>query len=87
MTIVLNMTGLFHAVIEQSGCDTTFWAVNRPEQMPWNYPKLVAENVNCTTETTAEMVDCLRSVDAGELRRNQEFTCTVNTKRLRRQSF
>ena len=70
-------TGLFHAVIEESGCDSTFWAVNWPGQEPWNYTQQVAVKVGCPTEPSDVMVDCLRTIDARELEDNSSITCKV----------
>ena len=71
------LVGLFHAVIEESGCDTAFWAVNWPAQQPWNYTKQVAVKVGCPTEPSDVMVECLRTIDARELEDNSSISCTV----------
>ena len=73
-----TVLGLFHAVIEESGCDTAFWAVNWPEQEPWNYTKQVAEKMGCPTEPSDVMVECLKTLDARELEDNSSITCKVN---------
>ena len=49
-----------------SGCDMAGFAVNS-----WaaarNYTRQVAQEVNCTIETSQAMIDCLREADAQDL--------------------
>ena len=49
-----------------SGCDMAGFAVNS-----WaaarNYTRQVAQEVNCTIETSQAMIDCLRESDAQDL--------------------
>lgn len=74
---MLSHSGLFHAVIEESGCDTSFWAVNWPQQQPWNYTKQTATRVNCTTVTDEEMISCMKQVDEWDLHGNSGISCAV----------
>ncbi|GAB6024166.1 hypothetical protein CHUAL_014234 [Chamberlinius hualienensis] len=56
--------GLFHRVIAESGSPTDPWAM---QEHPLQFATEVAETFNCSTNTTTEMVECLRQVDAIDL--------------------
>jgi len=70
--------GLFYQGIEESGSDGNLWTINWPGQEPENYIYQVAENANCTTIDTTEMVDCLKALSARDLRRADSIRCTVS---------
>ncbi|GAB6024165.1 hypothetical protein CHUAL_014233 [Chamberlinius hualienensis] len=57
-------SGLFHRAIGESGTALSPWAV---VENPLYYAKKMAENFNCTTNNTNELVDCLREVDPYEI--------------------
>ena len=61
----------------QSGSDLALWALNEPEQNPEDYTKQKAEELDCPTEDSQEMVDCLRTKSTYELR-TAEWNCTVS---------
>ena len=69
--------GLFHGAILQSGSEMAFWSLHRPEEKPENYFRQVADQFNCTTTDTTEMVECLRLIDAVALN-YARFECTVS---------
>ena len=70
-------SGLFHQTIQQSGTDLTFWALNYPPSDPADYTRQVAEKVDCPTDDTVAMFDCLREVPPWVLRNNSGVICTV----------
>jgi len=70
--------GLFSQAIEESGADNNVWTINGPDQHPENYIFQVAENANCTTSNTADMVACLRELDQQDLRQADRIRCTVS---------
>ena len=53
------------------------WGLYGPEQTPENYLRQVADQFNCTTTDTNEMVECLRLIEAVTLYRAR-FECTVS---------
>ena len=53
------------------------WGLYGPEQTPENYLRQVADQFNCTTTDSTEMVECLRLIDAESLNRAR-FECTVS---------
>ncbi len=61
----------------QSGNDLAIWAYQEPEEHPEEYTQMLAQNVSCTTETTAAMMECLRGKDPMELTLF-EFECRVS---------
>jgi len=67
--------GLFHQFIPQSGSELAIWAVNGPPQMPWSYTKQIATKLDCPTEDSQEMMDCLRTKTFTEIRETG-FDCT-----------
>jgi len=56
-----NSSGLFHAAIAQSGSSLCPWAI---DENPLESSKKIAEFVQCPTESTSEMMKCLRNKDA-----------------------
>ena len=58
---------MFNRAIYQSGSDVTLWAVNYPESEPENYTKQVATQLDCPTEDSSSMIDCLRGKDAADV--------------------
>lgn len=69
-------TGLFHAVIQQSGCESNFWSINWPPQQPWTYTQQAAERFGCPVDDNRAMMDCLKTIPAEDLAGNQSVTCT-----------
>ena len=67
---------LVHQAICESGADTNMWTIHRPESEPERYVYQTAEKTNCTGETDAQIVDCLKELPWRQLRSNQEITCT-----------
>jgi carboxylesterase type B len=68
--------GLFHQAIQESGTEQNVWTLNYPEQKPETYVYQLAEKTNCTRPTDPEMVACLRSVSAVDIRLAQDIECT-----------
>jgi len=68
--------GLFQQAIMESGAENNIWSINNPSQSPENYIFQVAENLDCPTQNTAEMLSCLRSVSARDLRIADDIACT-----------
>ena len=56
--------GLFHRAIAQSGSALCEWAI---ERAPLQYAKEVGFNAGCTTESTIDLVECLRKTPANKL--------------------
>jgi len=52
--------GLFHKVVAMSGTPLQEWAIDRN---PVESTKRVAKHVNCPTESSVELVNCLREMD------------------------
>ncbi|XP_052795127.1 cholinesterase 1-like isoform X2 [Mya arenaria] len=55
---------LVHRAILQSGTALAFWAVERE---PLHKAKRLGSYLNCTSEITSKLAECLRSVDAEQL--------------------
>jgi len=68
--------GLYYQAILESGAENNAWSVNSIDQKPENYIYQVADNLNCTTASTAEMLTCLRAADARDLRVADSIECT-----------
>jgi carboxylesterase type B len=68
--------GLFYQAIMESGAENNIWSVNYPDQSPENYIYQVADNAGCTTASIPEMLTCLRSINARDLRIADSITCT-----------
>ena len=62
----------------QSGSELAFWAVLTPNHEPWNYTKEVATKLNCSTDDTTAMMDCMRQKPWKEVQQNQGFQCAVS---------
>ena len=73
--------GLFHQAILESGCEYTWWALNDPTHEPENYLTEVSEKLDCPTEDSNEMADCLKTKTVDELR-TTTFTCSVSAVKL-----
>ena len=71
------ISGLFHQAMLQSGSEYSMWAFNQPSQQPEDYTRQIAEDVNCPTEDSQEMVECLQSI-LPRMLINAEFSCTVS---------
>ena len=61
----------------ESGTEQNLWTINPPGSNPEYYVYQLAEKTNCTRDTDPEMVDCLRELNATEIRHNQKLECTV----------
>lgn len=69
--------GLFNGAILESGSEVAIWAVNLPVSQPQNYSFAVASQLDCPTDDTTDMINCLRQVNASELY-NTRFNCSVS---------
>jgi carboxylesterase type B len=56
--------GLFHRAISQSGNVLNAWLYSR---YPKQQAKALAEKVSCPTESSQEMVKCLKNVNAKDI--------------------
>lgn len=63
-----RLAGLFHRAIAESGSMLTDWALDRDAR---KHGLRIAELANCPLEPYADLLHCLRSMDAIELRRAQ----------------
>lgn len=68
--------GLFHQVITESGSDQAIWAINPPGSKPEDYTKQVAKKLNCSRESSKDMVECMRALDYKTVFDNSGFSCT-----------
>ena len=68
-------TGLFQAVIPQSGCALSPWAIYRPPHNSSTYSKILAEKVGCINSSSADMVHCLRGISADLLALTSTGVC------------
>jgi len=70
--------GLFHSAILESGAESNVWSINLPGQNPEYYFDQVAERLNCTDDeiTYPEKVECVKAVDARDLRIEDHIECT-----------
>ncbi|XP_078699045.1 neuroligin-4, X-linked-like [Branchiostoma floridae x Branchiostoma belcheri] len=57
----------FYLAILQSGASTSPWAVLLPEYEPQKYTEELAKQMGCSTQSTQELVDCLREKTAEEI--------------------
>ncbi|XP_077980067.1 fatty acyl-CoA hydrolase precursor, medium chain-like [Glandiceps talaboti] len=55
--------GLFHKAICQSGSPLNFWGVKLPPYSAREMAEELAVKMNCTTSSSSELVDCLRTKD------------------------
>ena len=56
-----------------------FWSLNYPNSDPADYTRQVAEKVDCDTDDTGNMVECMRDIeDPWEIRNNSGVMCTVS---------
>ena len=62
-----SRAGLFQGVIEQSGTATAPWALYRPPLSSRNSTVYLAEQFDCPTSSSQQMVDCLRGEEADDL--------------------
>jgi carboxylesterase type B len=69
-------TGLYAQAILESGTENNVWSLNYPGQVPETYVYQLAERVNCTRSTDAEMVACLKEKPAVAIRLGQSIECT-----------
>jgi len=56
--------GLFHRVISESGTMLVAWALDRE---PVKHGRRIAEIAGCPLEPYADLLNCLRTIDAQEL--------------------
>ena len=59
--------GLFHQAICESGTEMSLWAYTDPLQNPAEFAKDVADQLECPTEPSQALVDCLRTKNASVL--------------------
>ena len=67
------ISGLFQQAILISGSDQVIWAYNPTWLPPQNYTMEVANAMNCTYSTSAEMMACLRTKDAQDIANYREM--------------
>ncbi|XP_070544091.1 neuroligin-4, X-linked-like [Ptychodera flava] len=60
-------TGLFNGVIAISGTATATWAIYRPPYEASNATRQLAQSLDCTTDSSTEMIQCLRTKTWQEL--------------------
>jgi carboxylesterase type B len=56
--------GLFHKGISESGTAIKIWTLSK---FPSEQAKKFASKMSCPTESTKDMVDCLKKLDAHQL--------------------
>ena len=59
--------GLVHRIIAESGDAMARWSIYRPPDKNLPCTTELARQVNCTTDTTPGMLECLRQIDANVL--------------------
>ena len=69
--------GLFHGAIPQSGNEIVHWGMLWPETNPEQYIFTLAEEFDCPSDSSAEMITCLREKDAKTLM-EANITCAVS---------
>jgi carboxylesterase type B len=62
--LILICIGLFHRAIAQSGATGCPWALHRSVG---EYTRLLAEDLNCPTSNSRELLACLRNIDAKQI--------------------
>ena len=62
-----TILGYFHGAICQSGTEMTSWAYGSKSQRPENMTRSVAEQLGCDLPSNADMVECLRQINATTL--------------------
>jgi hypothetical protein len=60
-SITNNFIGLFHHAISQSGATGCPWAI---QKSVGEYKRLPAEDLNCPTSNSRELLACLRKTEA-----------------------
>ena len=58
------MSGLFHGAIAASGGAANIWSINRD---PLESAKKVADVLDCPTDTSENLIDCLRQRPAEQV--------------------
>ncbi len=56
--------GLFHRAIAQSGATGCPWAI---QHSVGEYTRLLADDLNCPTSNSRELLACLRNIDAKQI--------------------
>ena len=80
MYLLFSISDLFHQVIAESGTEGNFWTFNYPNSDPADYTRQVAEKVECPSDNTEAMIECMRDIeDPWEIRNNSDIVCTVST--------
>jgi carboxylesterase type B len=59
-----NFIGLFHRAISQSGAPGCPWAI---QKSVGEYTRLLAEDLNCPTSNSRELLACLKNTEAAEI--------------------
>ena len=63
-------------MLAQSGSDLAVWSVLTPGHQPREYTQQVAAQLDCPTNDSQAMMDCMRSYDANTVR-GAGFDCRV----------
>lgn len=75
MIVILTLPiiiDLINRVICQSGTALSRWAL-APNDQGTRYARKLAQHFNCSVQTSFEMIECLRRVDAYELTKRQDL--------------
>ena len=56
--------GLFHRAIAQSGSTGCPWAI---QKSVGEYTRILAEDLNCPTSNSRELLDCMRKTEAEKI--------------------
>ena len=62
---------LFHQAIAESGVDLAQWAI-QPASVGLQYAKKLAENLDCTTSSSKDMMDCIRLKEETDIQKASE---------------
>lgn len=72
------MKDLINGVLAQSGDSTVFWALSANDETQKNSKKL-ATLLNCPTEITEEMKNCLQKVEVNQiLEQDRQFMVNIS---------
>jgi carboxylesterase type B len=64
LLFVDTFIGLFHRAITQSGATGCPWAL---QKNVGDYTRILAEDLNCPTFNSRELLDCLRNTEAEKI--------------------
>ena len=74
-----TFAGLFHNAIQQSGNEIAYRAIHHEGEKPEEYIRQLAEQMDCPTDESQVMVDCLREIGAWRLV-GIEPNCTASSR-------